>query len=756
MNLGRNRNWFKAQQSDAADGPRPGEAQAIEAAPRAAGRARVTPHATADEIPEALAGADLLDGLLLLCRLHNRPATSGELTSGLPLEQGRLTIGLLSRAAARADLDVRVRRRPLSSIPPHLLPALVLLSDGSAVALVSREGEFCRICHPELDSREETVSLAALSARHSGLVVLAAPLVRSDDRAGPYAAEPEQHWFWSEIKRYRWDFAEVGFAAALANTLAVVTSLFSMQVYDRVVPNLAFATLWVLALGVLIAIGIEAVVRITRAYLMDAAGRRIDQRLSARIFEQALGLRLEARPAAVGSFASQVREFDGVREFFTSTTIGTLSDIPFTLLFMTVIWLIGGPVVWVLIAAIPFIVLPGIVAQWPLSRMSRQHLREGAIRNGLLIEALSSAETVKSLQGEARFQRLWEEYTQLLSGNGMQTRRLSSVLNQSARSVQQIAYVMVMVVGVYEIAAGNMTTGGLLACAILSGRTIGPLTRLSSIFARWQQMRVALRGLDGIMKTPVDRPVGRRFVHRPRLKGAYDFEALSFRYDQDGGPILQIPSFSVAAGSATALLGTNGSGKSTLLKLLSGLHQPAEGRVLLDGTEMRQIDPVDVRRAVGYLPQDVRLFYGTVRENLLMGLENREDEELLEALRFTGADSLVRDHPLGLDRKLGEGGSGMSGGQRQSLGLARLWLRDPRIVLLDEPTAAMDHTLEMRVIENLRGWLAGRTLVVATHRQPILSLVQRAVVMKNGRPVADGPVEGVLAALSSSEPARKA
>ena len=694
----------------------------------------------------------LLDGLLLLCRLYDRPASETELTAGLPLVEGRLTPALLRRAAERVSLDVQVKEREkLSAIRPELLPVLLIRKDGS-VCVLSELGETeCTVILPEMDSRQQVVSLEALEAEHSGTVVFAAPLLREDGRADGFAPVEKQHWFWGEVARYKWNFLEIAAAAAIANMLAITSSLFSMQVYDRVVPNLAFATLWVLAIGVGLAILMEATIRIVRSHLMDVVGRRLDLSLSARIFERSMGIRLEARPRSTGSFTNQVREFDAVREFFTSTTINALSDLPFVVMFITVIWLIGGPVAWVLIGAVPCIVIPGLLAQWPLSKMSRMHIKEGSIRNGLLIEAMSSAETVKSLQGETRFQRLWEEYTALLAGNGTHMRALSSALTYSAMAVQQACFVLVMVVGVYQIAEGEMTAGALLACSILSSRTIAPLTQLAGIFSRWQHMRAALVGADTIMKAPVDRPPERKFVHRPRLTGAYHLEDIAFRYDEDSDPALQIPSLSIQPGTATALLGTNGSGKSTLLKMLAGLYMPLQGQLLLDGTDIRQIDPSDVRRAVAYLPQDVRLFYGTLRENLALGLtSHREDEELLEALAFVGAEGLVRDHPLGLDRQIGEGGSGVSGGQRQSVGLARVWLRDPRIVILDEPTAAMDHSLEMRVIKSLQSWMAGRTLVVATHRQPALSLVQRAIVVNGGRPVADGPVEGVLTALSSN------
>jgi ATP-binding cassette subfamily C protein LapB len=462
-------------------------------------------------------------------------------------------------------------------------------------------------------------------------------------------------------------------------------------------------------------------------------------------------MQLDRRPRSTGSFVNQVRECDSVREFFTSTTIAAISDLPFVFLFIAVIWMIGGPMAYVQIAAIPMIVIPGLLAQPALSKFSRRHLREGSIRNGLLIEAMTGAETVKVLRAEGRFQRLWEEYAVLLATNSTSMRALTNSLSYIASSVQQIAYVMLMVVGVYLISTGELTSGGLLACSILSSRAISPLTQLAGIFGRYQQMRAGLTGLEGIIKAPVDRPAHRNFVHRPRLEGDFKIEEAEFNYEGEADAALKLTKTAFPVGSSTALLGTNGSGKSTLLKVLSGLYPASTGAIMLDDTDIRQIDPDDVRRQVVYLPQDVRLFFGTLRENLLLGIGHRSDEELLEALHFVGAEALVKEHPKGLDRDIGEGGSGVSGGQRQSLGLARVWLRDPRVVLLDEPTAAMDHALETKVIANMKDWLVGRTFVVATHRQPILQLVDQVIIMNRGKIAAAGPREGVLAALSGKK-----
>lgn len=691
----------------------------------------------------------LLESLLIVCGLYERHVSATQLTAGLPLDaSGHVTIGLLDRIGARADLSISVRHiKNIKSIPTGLFPSMLLLRDKSVVVALSVEDDKCTILRPELPSSPIELNVDEINKLLTGTVIFCAPIARSNERAGLFGTQKGKHWFWNEVSKYKLQFIEIAGAAALTNILAICTSLFSRQVFDRVVPNQAFATLWVLVIGVLIAISLEFTIRMTRAYLVDIVGKRLDLGLSSRVFEQALGLRLDQRPKSTGSFVNQVRECDSVREFFTSTTIAAVSDLPFVFLFIAIIWIIGGPVAWVQIAAIPLIVIPGILAQPTLSKVSNRHLRENSIRNGLLIEAMTGAETVKVLRAEGRFQRLWEEYAALLAINSTKMRTLTNSLSYMASSVQQIAYVMLMVVGVYLISVGELTTGSLLACSILSSRAISPLTQLAGIFGRYQQMRAGLTGLEGIIKAQVDRPSDRHFVHRTRLHGDFKVDELEFRYEQTGEASLKLTNLHFETGTSVALLGTNGSGKSTLLKVLSGLYQPSAGAVLLDGTDIRQIDPDDVRRQVVYLPQDVRLFFGTLRENLLMGLKPRSDEELLEALNFVGADSLVRDHSKGLDREIGEGGSGISGGQRQSVGLARVWLRDPSVVLLDEPTAAMDHALEIKVIANMRTWLAGRTFIVATHRQPMLQLVNDAIIMNKGKITASGPVESVLAGL---------
>lgn len=686
----------------------------------------------------------LAEGLALLCQLNNRDVPVRTLTAGLPLVDGKLTLELVPRAARRAGLQAQWGQSTLGGIAEELLPALLSLDDGSFCALIAVEGEHYTCIRPELSGKQIVFPRKTLLQRFSGTVVYAGERDVVDRRADDIAADTTGHWFWSHVKANAGAFGEVGVAAAIANILATVTALFAMQVYDRVIPNFAFATLWALAIGVCIAILFEAILRNVRSHIMNKIGRRIDQRISADVFEQAMNIQCAARPRSTGSFVNQVREVEAVREFFTSSTIGAVSDLPFVLLFLFVIWLIAGPLVVVLAVAIPLIIGAGLLAQYPLSKLSKKHHKEASIRNGILMEAVSNPETVKAYQGEAGFQRLWEEYTQLLAQNSLKQRGLGSGLTYFTTSLQQLSYVFVVVAGVYLVEAGSISVGALLGSSILTSRTIAPLAQLSVIFSRWQQMRTALGGLTKIMKLPVDRPRDRQFVSRPRLAGSFDLRELKFAYGKDEPAAVAAPAVSIAAGEAVALLGNNGAGKSTMLKLMAGLYHPTGGQMLLDGTDIGQIDPADLRRQIGYLPQEVVLFFGTLRSNLAFGLGPADDSELIEALEFAGAADLVRNHPKGLDRPVGESGRGLSGGQRQSVGLARLWLRDPAIVLMDEPTAAMDQSTEAKAIENMRRWIGGRTLVVATHRQPILKLVSKALVMKSGRVVAFGAREEIL------------
>lgn len=700
--------------------------------------------ATLNFAPQAAAAAaasrdPLREALVLLCAHFGHGVSVAELGQGFALERGRLPLALAPRALRRAGLNARVQRIRLADITPQLLPALLELQDGRMLLWVQSDGGQAVLLDPESGGGQQTLTLEALQPLYAGQALFARPQYRPDARAEGFAQEAPAHWLRGPLRACWRDYARVALAALMANLLAIASSLFALQVYDRVVPNSAFETLWLLASGAVLAIVFEFVLRSLRAHVLEVVGKRLDLQLSTQLFNQVLQLRLQAKPASMGAFSNQVREFESVREFFTSTTAATLSDLPFVFLFIGIVWVIGGPVAWVPLAAVLLILGVGLLTQGVLARLSRQNLREGAIKNGVLLEAIEHLETVKTTQGEGRLLQQWERLTAGMASASVQQRSLSATIGFGAGLVQQLCYVGVVVVGVYQISQGQMTTGALVACSMLASRAVSPMSLVAGMLARWQHVKVAMEGLDALMALPVERPAERRFARPAALAGHYRLEQLRAAYGKDGPVALEIPQLEIRAGERVALLGGNGAGKSTLLRLLSGLSSPSDGQVTLDHLALAQIDPAALRQSIGYLPQDTALFYGTLRDNLSPLGAHLSDDEMLEALEGVGLGEFVRAHPLGLDMQL-SGSTSVSGGQRQAIGLARLLLLDPRIVLLDEPTAAFDQESELRVIRYLQTWLEGRTLILSTHKRQLLDLTQRAVVLRQGRVVMDGPL----------------
>jgi len=556
------------------------------------------------------------------------------------------------------------------------------------------------------------------------------------------------HWFWGRFAQHRRYFGEVILGSFVANLLAVAVALFSLQVYDRVIPHQSQATLWVLAGGAFIALTMEAFLKVARARLLDGAGRQIELEVQATLMERLLGMRSDLKGRSPSQLFSAMREFGSVREFFTASTVGTITDIPFIFVFLLLVASIAGPVVWVLIIGGILMVLPSYFLQKKMIRITEETQGASAKAGKLLQETLFEIDTVKTQRAEDRVRRMWSELTTLSALKSSEQRQLSSTLTFWSQGVQQATYVSAVVAGTYLVFAGQFTVGSIIAVGILTSRTLAPLTQLASTMARWGNVKSALDGLDGIADAPQDAEADRTYLRRDTLEGSFELREVEFRYDDDGAPTLDIGGVALNAGQSVAVLGSNGSGKSTLLKLLSGLYAPTSGRVMIDGTEMNQIDPRDLRRLIGYLGQDVRLFSGTLRDNLNLNMMERDDNRLMDALDFAGLGQYVKAHPKGLDLMIHDGGAGLSIGQRQSIGWARLWLQDPKICLLDEPTAALDQTLEKTLVSRLETWLQGRTAVIATHRVPILALTQRTLILQNGRMAVDGPRDQVLAHLS--------
>jgi ATP-binding cassette subfamily C protein LapB len=690
----------------------------------------------------------LLKCLVLLTRFYNHPFSEETLSAGLPLVDSKLTPELFERAAERAGLTAKLTRRALEDISPLVLPAVVLLNGGRACILQElRSDGGCRIVDPDTGGAVDT-RLDELAKQYAGQVILVTQQLQFDSRTEHSAVPRVRHWFWGVVRQSWPIYAEVLLASFLVNLFALVMPLFIMNVYDRVVPNETMETLWALAIGVLVVIAFDFGLRMLRSYMVDVAGKRIDVILSSNIFEKALGLRMEARPASVGSFASNIHEFEAFREFITSATITALVDLPFVFLFIAVIFWVGGAVGFVPLLAVPLIILIGLVLQRSLGEIIQMTFRCSAQKQGLLIESLSAVETVKAHSGEGALQRKWEQLVGTIARLGIKARTLSSAIVTVSMSVQQLATVGVIVVGVYLIAEREMTVGALVACTILTGRALAPLGQVAGLMTRYHQSVSALSTLHNIMQLPVERPANKNFVHRPRILGEIEFRNVTFSYPGQQTPALSNVSFKVAAGERVGIIGRIGSGKSTIEKLILGLYKPSSGSILIDGVDINQIDPATLRRNIGYVPQDIVLFYGTVKENILFPAPYADDEAMLRAAEIAGVTEFVHPSAQGFDLHVGERGEGLSGGQRQTVAIARALLLDPPILVMDEPTNSLDNRSEENFKAKLAKAIEGKTFLLVTHRASLLTLVPRLIVLDGGRIVADGPKEQVMQALA--------
>ncbi|WP_043971876.1 MULTISPECIES: type I secretion system permease/ATPase [Acinetobacter] len=646
------------------------------------------------------------------------------------------------------QVGMNVRRIAFSDdvINPWRLPILVELADGQVGVIDKADGSGHVSVQLSGDQGlSQKFAVGALKHIIKNVYVLRPEQSVPDARIDEYIKPYEQSWFWSIVLQDWKRYVDIMLASLIANILALATIIFSMQVYDRVVPSQSIPTLWVLAAGVLIAAIFEFTLRLSRVYISDIIGKRADLRISDRVFGHALRIKNSERSKSTGTFISQIRELEGVRELVTSTTMGALADLPFFFLFLVIFAIIGGDLFWVMLLVVPLMILPAILAQKKLAELAQEGMRESSIRNAILVEAVQGIEDIKLLRAESRFQNQWNHMNEVSADISMQQRKIVGVLTAWTQKIQGLTYAAVILVGCFAVMKGDMTTGALVACSILSSRMLAPISQITGILGRLQQAKVAKKSLDELMQKPVDQPDQAHLVHKEVLHGDYELSKVVFQYtEEDPRPSLVIPQLKIRAGERIAILGRNGAGKSTLLQILSAMQFPNSGSVHLDDLDISLIDPADVRRDMGLLNQNAHLFYGTIRENLTLGAPLARDEDILKVLKVTGALSFVHEKKEGLDHLVLEGGVGFSGGQRQALLLARLLIRQPNILLLDEPTAAIDDVAEKQLIDHLKNWLGYRTLVVATHRRAVLELVDRIIVMNEGKIVMDGPVDQVL------------
>jgi ATP-binding cassette subfamily C protein LapB len=695
--------------------------------------------------------APWLTAMLGIAR-HYRIETSEEnIRINLDWEKTTSLDTLLHSMARQIGLELRFDQLNDAMLDAWRLPVVVEFKSGQVGILekVDSQGNVS-VQFSGDHGLATTLATPELKRQARRVLILRPATSVADVRVDEYIKPYQKNWFWGIIFKDWKRYGDIMLASLVANVLALSAIIFSMQVYDRVIPAQSIPTLWVLAGGVLIAVVFEFSLRVSRIHVSDIIGKRADLRVSDRVFGHALRIRNSERSKSTGTFISQIRELESVRELVTSTTISALADLPFFFLFLVIFWIIGGPLVFIILLAIPLILIPGLLIQKPLARLSNEGMRESSIRNATLVEAVQGIEDIKLLRAEPRFQNQWNHLNEVSADISKRQRFISGLLLTWTQELQTIMYALVVLAGCFLVIEGEMTTGALVGCSLLSSRMIAPLAQISGVMSRWQQAKVARQSLDELIKRPVDQPDHASLIHRSALLGNYQLHNVSFKYNADDSkPVLNIKDLNIRAGEKVAILGRNGAGKTTLLQLLSGMQFAQSGQVMLDDLDLTLIDPADVRRDMGLLNQNAHLFFGTLRENLTLGSPLVNDQEILNVLNMVGALHFVQSRKEGLDYVILEGGTGLSGGQKQMLLLARLLIRQPNIILLDEPTAAIDEVTEKQLIDRLKLWLGHRTLVVATHRMAVLSLVDRVIVVNDGQVVMDGPRDQVLATSKS-------
>jgi len=658
--------------------------------------------------------------------------------------------GAVIRIIAR-QLGLEARRLGPRDIKPTSwhLPFILHLADDRLVVVeaISSDGQAAfTLADGSAQMAEQPLDELLGAARE---LVLARPAVSvRDARVDAYIRPFEEDWLRRILLRDVGTYGHVLIASVIANLLGLSGILFSMQVYDRVVPAQSFNTLYVLFGGVILAIAFDFLMRRARMGMLDLMGKRADLEISDVVFGHALRIRNRARPASTGAFIAQLRDIDQLRELLTSTTVAALVDLPFFFLFLILFWWLAGALVLIPLAGLVALVLPGLMLQRRLRIHANEAMREASLRNALLVEAVQGIEDIKSLQAEHRFEQQWNHFNAVTGEAQIRLRSITNGLAIWTQHVQLGVYAVTIFAGAPLVISGDMTTGALVGASILGSRMLAPMGQLSSLTGRIQHARIAKRGLDRLIQMPVDHPEDESRIHSPAIRGAYELREARFHYGSASTPpVLHIAGLTISSGERIAVLGRNGAGKSTLLLALSGLLDPAEGEVLLDGLALQHIDPADLRRDLGLLTQNSRLFHGSLRDNITMGAPHATDEDIARVLAMVGADGFVRARPEGLDYGILEGGAGLSGGQRQAILLARLMIREPSVVLLDEPTSAMDEATERHFLQEFARWSAGRTVIIATHRMRVLELVDRLIVMDGGRIALDDAKDRALQAL---------
>ncbi len=693
----------------------------------------------------------LLECLVIITKLYDCPTSASSLKVGMPLQEGRFTLEIFKRAARRVNINAETVPKEFKEISNDITPCVLLLKNGDACVLKKLKESEAFVLFPGGGDSFRTIPLQDLKKRYSGTLLLTHYGPENFGPSDNVTPSLSENWFWGTLLQFWPIYSQVIFASLFINFFTLASSIFALTVYDRVVPNNATTTLWVLVIGVLVIFIFDFILRLLRSYFLDTAGKNADVLLASRLYEHILGIRLEAQPKSPGALAHQLREFETLREFISSATLAGLVDLPFIFLFIFIIWLIGGPVAFVPLGMVPIVLLVSFLLQGPLGSSIKKTYQEGGQKQSILVQSILGLETIKGLNAEGKMQKIWEDLVAQSADSTNSARFLSMFALHFSVFVQNLTIVGVITVGVYQIGDKNLTMGGLIACSILSGRAMGPLTQMVSLLMRLNQSLESLKRLNQLVRLPIERPATTHFIHHPSFQGEIEFKDVNFTYPGQKTLTLHNMSFKISPGEKVALVGPIGSGKTTIEKLIMGFYTPQSGSTLIDGTDIRQIDPANLRANIGYIPQDIFLFGGTIHHNLTLGGEEADDQAILKAATLAGLHDFLSRHPLGYDLSVGEGGSELSGGQRQTIAIARALVSNPPILLFDEPTAMMDAVSEQKFIYRLQEMIKEKkTLLLVTHRLSLLKLIDRIIIVDGGRIVGDGPRDKIIEALTSA------
>jgi len=700
----------------------------------------------------------LLEVLVLYTKLFHKPFSKEALLSGLPIYSSQNIFSkdssksLFSRVAARAGLKSTLVKKDITQILGLHLPMILLLSNDN-VCILERFNEDktqCKIIYPEGEGIEQWLSVEDLESEYLGYGFMLKKEFEYEDKNSRTLKIKQKHWFWDTLKLSSGIYKDVLWASLLVNLFVLATPLFTMNVYDRVIPNNAEETLIVFTVGIVFVYLLDFFLKLTRGYMLELAAKKSDIIMSSIVFEKVLDLKMAVHPQSVGSFANNLKDFESVRSFFTTATMTAIIDLPFAIIFLFVIYYIGGHLVFVPLLTMFLILSYALLIRKPLRESIESSHEASAKKNGILIETLQNIETVKSMSMSGKQQWQWEESTGEIAEKNLKSRLLSSSIPNVTNLFIQLNTVFVVVFGVYLIQEFELTMGGLIAVVILTSRTVAPMGQAAALITNYADAKSAYETLNNIISQEAERPEGQEFVQRAKFKGKIEFRDVCFNYPGTEVPALSNVSFVIEAGEKVAMIGRIGSGKSTIAKLILKLYEPTSGKILIDGTDIQQIDPANIRRYIAYVPQDVHLFKGTIKDNIISSESHPHTEDVIAAAQVSTAEEFVSKHPLGYDMPIGERGAGLSGGQRQSVGIARSLLQDSSIMLMDEPSNAMDQTTESKLLHNLKERLADETMILITQKLSLLAIADRVIVMHQSRVLIDDTKEAVTKKLGGT------